>query len=485
MSPARASAVEPLITSTRNPNVAAAAKLKKRALREKERRFLVEGAQATQEALSAGAVQELFHTAGQARIGALAARAGESGARVLEVSERVMAHLTSTVTPQGIVAVAGFVDVALAQISADHGIVPVLCAVRDPGNAGTVLRSADAAGAGAVVFAGTSVDVYNPKAVRASAGSLFHLPVVRGVQIEEAVAALRERGARILAAAPGGDASVYDTDLTGPTAVLLGNEAWGLTPEATRLADARVRVPIHGRAESLNLAAAAALVMFEAARQREAAGDRASAGTLAQLISGAAHDIRQPLTALKGFAATLAANWERLADAERREFVGALALDGERVAALIKLMIDVARLEEDVVRFAAERRDLAAAAEWVAGVFSRSREYPEIRVIGSAEAFADHDRVQSILVVLCEAARWFGEEGPIEVRVGTGERTVWVEVARSGGGPTAEEASHLFGRPDRGGRIGLALGRIVAEAQGGSITAEAGDGIRLRLTLPG
>jgi TrmH family RNA methyltransferase len=167
------------------------------------------------------------------------------------------------------VAVAPLVDVAIHAAWGIDALVPVLVSVRDPGNLGAIVRSADASGAGAVVLTSSSVDLYNPKVVRASAGSLFHLPIVLGIDEAVAVEACRQRGARVFAAAADGELSVYDADLRGPVAVLFGNEAHGLSQRTRSLADATLRVPIAGRAESLNLAAAAAVVLFEAARQRD------------------------------------------------------------------------------------------------------------------------------------------------------------------------------------------------------------------------
>jgi len=142
--------------------------------------------------------------------------------------------------------------------------------VRDPGNAGTVLRSSDAAGADGVIFAAASVDPYNSKCVRSSAGSLFHLPVVAGAPLGGAIAGLREAGLQVLAA-DGSATSFLDVpggpDLSRPTAWLFGNEAWGLPDELLALADAVVAVPIYGQAESLNLAAAAAVCLYASARQ--------------------------------------------------------------------------------------------------------------------------------------------------------------------------------------------------------------------------
>jgi len=164
------------------------------------------------------------------------------------------------------------VDVPLASITgtSQPQLVALLANVRDPGNAGTVLRTADAAGAHAVVFADASVDPYNGKCVRASAGSLFHLPVVATAGLGEAITTLREAGLRIVAADGRAGRSLDDpavqARLAEPTAWMFGNEAWGLPPELVALADEPVAVPIYGRAESLNLAAAAAVCLYASAR---------------------------------------------------------------------------------------------------------------------------------------------------------------------------------------------------------------------------
>jgi TrmH family RNA methyltransferase len=186
--------------------------------------------------------------------------------------------LSDTVTPQGIVAVCDLVDVALSDVLASKPkLVAVLAAVRDPGNAGTVIRTADAAGADAVVLTDASVDVYNGKCVRASAGSVFHLPLVVGVSAAEAASALRRAGVSVLAAEGSAELDLDSADsnalLAVPTAWLFGNEAWGLPADVLSLADRAIRVPIHGRAESLNLATAAAVCLYASARaQRRASG---------------------------------------------------------------------------------------------------------------------------------------------------------------------------------------------------------------------
>jgi TrmH family RNA methyltransferase len=256
-----------------------ARRLTKRALRQRERAFLAEGPQAVSEALATGAgMSGLFVTApAQAKHAGLVAQAQDAGVDVQLVSGEVMSELAQTVTPQGLLAVCDFVDVPLEQVTAARPrLVALLANVRDPGNAGTVLRAADAAGADAVIFADASVDVYNGKCVRASAGSLFHLPVVAGARLADATAALREAGLRVLAADGRGPATLDDEGtraaLAGPTAWLFGNEAWGLPDDLLALADETVAVPIYGRAESLNLATAAAVCLYASAgAQRSAA----------------------------------------------------------------------------------------------------------------------------------------------------------------------------------------------------------------------
>jgi RNA methyltransferase, TrmH family len=226
-------------------------------------------------------VLELFATSAAAdRYSDLVVAATDADIPVRLVSGEVFAALSQTVTPQGLIAVCAFVDAPFADVVAtDPLLVAVLAQVRDPGNAGTVVRCADAAGAEAVVLTDASVDVYNPKCVRASAGSLFHLPVAVGVDAASGSAALREHGLRILAADGAGevdlDTAADEGLLSGPTAWIFGNEAWGLPPATRELADAVVRVPVHGRAESLNLATAAAVCLYASARaQRQRGGCR-------------------------------------------------------------------------------------------------------------------------------------------------------------------------------------------------------------------
>ncbi|MFB9736051.1 TrmH family RNA methyltransferase [Streptomyces thermocoprophilus] len=268
----------PELISPRSPRVTAARRLAKRNFRGKERLFLAEGPQAVREAAGHdGTLVELFATPDAAeRHADIIGAARTAGARVHLASEQVIADISTTVTPQGLVGICRFLDTPFEEILRRPKLVAVLAHVRDPGNAGTVLRCADAAGAEAVVLTDASVDLYNPKAVRASVGSLFHLPVAVGVPVEQAVTGLKDAGVRILAADGAGDHDLDDEldkgSMGGPTAWVFGNEAWGLPEETRALADAVVRVPIHGKAESLNLATAAAVCLYASARAQRAAG---------------------------------------------------------------------------------------------------------------------------------------------------------------------------------------------------------------------
>lgn len=257
----------------RTPRIASARALTRRSNRDRRRVFLAEGQRAVREALTRPVVREVFGTdTALARYPDIVERAAERGVPTSAVTERGMAGLTETVTPQNVVAVCDFLDVPLAGALTGAGLVAVLVGVGEPGNAGTVLRSADAAGADAVVFAGQGVDPYNGKCVRASAGSLFHLAVARVAEPVDALTGARRAGLAVLAATGAGEADLFDLTgtgaLAGPTAWVFGNEARGLPDELASLADQRVRVPMFGPAESLNLAAAAVVCLYASAAAR-------------------------------------------------------------------------------------------------------------------------------------------------------------------------------------------------------------------------
>jgi RNA methyltransferase, TrmH family len=260
----------------RSARIREARKLTRRPGREKAGRFLAEGPQAVREALAEatgsrpGLVVELF--AGEtaaARHADLVGTALDLDVPVSHATDAAMAALSDTVTPQGLVAVCRSLTVPAVGALAGARLVALLAEVRDPGNVGTVIRCADAAGADAVVLTTGSVDPHSGKAVRASAGSLFHLPVAADISPDEAVETARAAGLTVLAADGTAEIDLVDAGRAGllerPTAWLFGNEAWGLPEGLCQRADETVRVPIYGRAESLNLATAAAVCLYASA----------------------------------------------------------------------------------------------------------------------------------------------------------------------------------------------------------------------------
>jgi RNA methyltransferase, TrmH family len=258
-----------VVLSDQNARLAAARRLTRRAARRAAGRFLAEGAQAVGEALRRpDVVVELYVTAEASRRHRdIIGTAQSAGIRIDEVSPKAAAALSETVTPQGLVAVCQATDVPLTvALARSPRLLVALVEPSDPGNAGAILRIADAAGAGAVIFAGDGVDPYNGKAVRASAGSVFHLDVVAAHPPVDVVAAARGAGCRVLATTAAGSTDLFQADLRAPTLWLFGNEAHGLSPDLIASADEAVRVPIFGRAESLNLAAAAAVCLYASAR---------------------------------------------------------------------------------------------------------------------------------------------------------------------------------------------------------------------------
>jgi RNA methyltransferase, TrmH family len=472
-----------VITSPSNKRVAKAFRLKKRGIRDQERRFLVEGVPAISEAIDSPAtVHGIFHGgSADERVSAVLTRARGAGISVLELSEELMRRLTSTVTPQGIVAVVDFVDVPVEELARDAACVAVLAEVRDPGNAGTIVRSADASGADGVVFSTASVDLYNEKAVRATAGSLFHVPVAREVPLDMAVGALRDQGLRILAATAQGSRSIHETDLARPTAILFGNEAHGLSSESLEQADDTIRVPIYGRAESLNLAAAAATVLFESARQRR------EGLPLSSIVAGAAHDIRSPLASMLGFAHTLLSRWENLDEEQKRAMVQTMAFDGGRMRTLVAQLVDAARLSSGGMELSLQPIDLLAVARKV-GAESSHAELSLVEVGGDeVRVTADPKRLEVILAALVEAGRWYGSEGPVIVTV-RAEPAPVVEVRRSGARVDAPAARDLFSPREAGtgggSKLGLYVAKGLADAHGAALEADGGDGITFLLTFP-
>jgi TrmH family RNA methyltransferase len=263
-----------VLTNPRSDRVRSVRALARRSVRQRQGLFLAEGPQAVREAVThrPDVVRDLYvdETAAD-RYADLLAAARNAGLPTHDVSSEVLAAMCDTRQPQGLAAVCRPLDVELDAVLAPRpGFVVVLTHVRDPGNAGTVIRGADAAGAAAVLVSDASVDVYNPKVVRSTAGSLFHLPLVLGIPVDDLLSRLRAAGLLLLAADGSGDTLLADAPLDRRHAWVMGNEAWGLHPEVRERCDHVVRVPIYGLAESLNLAMAATVCLYASAVARSA-----------------------------------------------------------------------------------------------------------------------------------------------------------------------------------------------------------------------
>jgi RNA methyltransferase, TrmH family len=257
------------VLTERSARVVAAVKLHRQVVRRRAGRFLVEGAHLVEAASGRGLIREVFVTEVAAqRYAALLER---QDAAINLVTERAAKALSDTVTPAGLVAVCEQPEPGLDDVLAGApGLIAVGMEIGEPGNAGTLIRIADAMGAAAVIFGGHSVDPYNGKCLRASAGSVFSIPVVVQPDAGAAVSALQAAGLRVLATTMDGELSLDDVELSGPTAWLFGSEAHGLSPELARQADHRVAIPMSGGAQSLNVAAAAAICLYQSAQAQRA-----------------------------------------------------------------------------------------------------------------------------------------------------------------------------------------------------------------------
>ncbi|WP_438353273.1 TrmH family RNA methyltransferase [Microbacterium sp. CJ88] len=259
-----------MLENPRSPRVRAVAKLTKRSAREETGLFLLEGPQAAREVLAyrAETLVELFATpTAMERHADIRDAARAAGIEVEFTTEAVLDAMADTVTPQGIVGVARQSPTSAREVFAAAPRLVAICEeVRDPGNLGTIIRAADAAGADAVVLTGRTVDPYNPKVVRSTTGSLFHLPIAIGAELETVAQLARAAGMRVVAADVGGtDFLAARALLAQPTAWVFGNEAHGLGEDALAIADLSLRLPIYGSAESLNLATAASVCLYETA----------------------------------------------------------------------------------------------------------------------------------------------------------------------------------------------------------------------------
>ena len=257
-----------VVTSLQNPAVRLARKLTRRSARAREGAFLIEGPKAVAEAIDVGL--DLRHVF----VGPDNALEGVTGlgadAPLVRVTDDIMRAISDTVTPQGVVAVARLPRATLDELTESSGdLVLVLAGVRDPGNAGTLVRSALGAGLRTIVFTADSVDPFGPKTVRASAGALFRMNVVLEPSFDLVADRLRAAGRTLVGTAAGAATSAYEADLTRPLALVLGNEAWGLPPGLDL--DEAIAIPMPGPLESLNVGIAGSLLLFEAVRQRSVA----------------------------------------------------------------------------------------------------------------------------------------------------------------------------------------------------------------------
>ncbi len=255
----------------RTPRIVNAAKLHRGATRRKTGMFLVEGSNCVEAAVATGAARDVFVTEQAAmKYGEILTTAGHMDVYVHPITDKAAKSMSDTTTTSGIFALCADVLWSAGKIfSGKPRLVSIPVLTSEPGNAGTLIRTSDAMGADGVIFAGETVDPLGCKVARASAGSLFHIPVARHTGIKDVVGQARSAGLQILATSVDGEATPHDVDLTKPTAWLFGNEAHGLDAETEGLADVKIRIPILGRAESLNLASAASICLYESAKSQQ------------------------------------------------------------------------------------------------------------------------------------------------------------------------------------------------------------------------
>jgi TrmH family RNA methyltransferase len=262
-----------IITSIQNPRVKAWTQLLEKKGRDKQGQFIIEGVHLVQEALSsAAAVDTLVYAAERQHElpAGMLEQAARTGIECAAVSEQVLGKCTDTLTPQAVFAVLpklqGAPDDLLAAAGAP-GLVVVIDGVQDPGNLGTIIRSADAVGATGVLLGKGTVDLYNPKTVRSTMGSMFHLPIAQG-DLQSALPKAAGQGIAVVTTSLQGASDCYEFDFRQPVWFVIGNEGQGVSPEVSALTTEHIRIPMQGRAESLNAAMAATVVLFEAMRQR-------------------------------------------------------------------------------------------------------------------------------------------------------------------------------------------------------------------------
>ena len=263
------------VTSVNNQRVKDVANLKLKKYRAESGLFFAEGLRAVQEAVEYAEVTDLFFTAAEEeKLSEILKTAKEKDVRLYQADAKVMAKLSDTKTPQGVLAVIRIPEYGLKKLrpgtaSDNNAPVIILDRIQNPGNLGTIIRTADAVGALGIILLEGCVDAYSPKVVRASMGSLFHLPVVQDIFPEEALTWCYRNGYEPAATAMKGAANLYKTDISKKMAFIFGNEANGVSEELQAAAETRLFIPMAGQAESMNVAMAAGIVLFEGLRQRK------------------------------------------------------------------------------------------------------------------------------------------------------------------------------------------------------------------------
>ncbi|SFS45117.1 RNA methyltransferase, TrmH family [Paenibacillus sp. BC26] len=256
------------ITSVQNEKVKAMAALLEKKHRDRTGRFIIEGVHLVQEALLAGAdVETIVIDMERGIPGELRTLLGQTDCELIEATPAVMAKCTGTDSPPPVFGVAAKPYADVSNLYQQDSLVVVLDGVRDPGNVGTIIRSADAVGAHAVVLGRGCVDLYNPKTVRSTMGSLFHLPVIEG-DLSELLPEAKKHGISLVGTSLQASATCYSYNWSGATWLLMGSESQGLSGDVLGQVDTSIIIPMHGHSESLNVAMASTILLYEALRQR-------------------------------------------------------------------------------------------------------------------------------------------------------------------------------------------------------------------------
>jgi TrmH family RNA methyltransferase len=268
--------MDKLIVSVQNPRVKEWVQLLDKKGRDKQLKFIVEGVHLVQEALNSNAEVETVVYCADRAISREIEELLSHDVEKIGVSEEVLARCTDTKTPQNVFAIVRKLKWnARHLLGPGNDLVVVLDGIQDPGNVGTIIRSADAVGASGVLLGKGTADLYNPKTVRSTMGSMFHLPIAEG-DLQQILPAVRAEGIRIVMTSAHESRSIYETDFRQPTWLVVGNEGHGISSAVETLSTDRVVIPMAGKSESLNVAMATTVILFEAMRQRKFSPDKNS-----------------------------------------------------------------------------------------------------------------------------------------------------------------------------------------------------------------